>query len=215
MSWTTRKSSFLNVFFGVVKVWLAEEGVLAGDVHRLDAARVDGRHHVGDYQAGVRGQRPAAPGVAELGERGFAQDLVSRESVGQAASVAASLDVVLAPERRYAGAGTTELACQEGEIQEAVGVCGAHGVLSDPHSPYEAGAAEGRASVGPGGLFDLICRDAGYLLGVVKVVFLDRLPPLVVVFGAVADELGVGQILVNYDLGHGVEQRDISSGSGP
>ena len=66
---------------------------------------------VGDYQAGVLWQRPAAPGVAELGERGLAQYLVSGESVGQTARVAASLYVVLASEGRYAGAGATELAC--------------------------------------------------------------------------------------------------------
>ena len=99
------KFELLERLLGVVEVGLAEERVLPGDVHRLHAAFVYGRHHVGDDQTGIGRERLAAPGRLELGQGLFSDGLVAGEGVGQAAGVAAALHVVLAPERGDAGAG--------------------------------------------------------------------------------------------------------------
>ena len=84
-------------------------------------------------------------------------------------------------------------------------------VMPIPHIRHEP--LNGGLGVDSGGFGYLVGRNAGYLLGVVEVVLLDGVPPIVVFLGAVTHEIGVGEALFDYDLGHGVEEGDVCAGT--
>ena len=82
-------------------------------------------------------------------------------------------------------------------------------MLRNAHSPHEAGTAERRIGIDPGRLGYILGRNAGDLLDGLEVVLIDDLPPLVELLGAVADEFGVSQSLVENDLRHTVVERHV------
>ena len=145
---------------GVVEVGLREERVLADDVHRADPPVEPGLDHVGHREPRL-GRRPDAPGPLEQGQRLGRVGLVAGQIGRDAARVAAALDVVLAAERRDAGAGPAELPGHEREVQERVGVVDAVHVLRDPHPPDQARAPPRRARVPARGARDVGGGHAG------------------------------------------------------
>ena len=107
------------------------------------------------------------------------------------------------------------MAGEQREVQQAVGVRSAVGVLRDAHAPDEAGAAERRPGVHSGGARDVLRGDARYLLRIGRIVPVHDLPPLVEALGTRADELLVQQSLVEDDLGDGVQEGDVRTRAGP
>ena len=149
------------------------------------------------------------------------QALVSRQRVGHASGVAAPLHVVLAPERRDAGTGKTQLTRNQRQIEQRVNVGGAVGVLGEAHSPYQTRAAmtgigapvsrDWRTRRHARAGANIVCRHAGYRRYPFGSVLVDDSPPLVVAFGTLTDESIVGQAFGDYDVRHGIEQGHVRS----
>ena len=88
---------------GAIEVGFTEQGILAGDIHGANSVvPFHGFHHLGyDQTGGVGNTTGGTPGVAEPHQRIGTQTLVTGQRVGQTAGIAATLDVVLAAQRRY------------------------------------------------------------------------------------------------------------------
>ena len=125
----------LEQFGGLVQVRLAEQGILAGDVHGPDAVVLpNGLDDLGYDQAANAGQWLAAPRLLEAFQDLGAVALVAGQVVGDAAGVAAALDVVLPTQGRHPAAGAAQLARNQGQVQQAVGVGRSVDVLGDAHA---------------------------------------------------------------------------------
>jgi hypothetical protein len=79
---------------GMVEIGLGEQRVLAHHVHGADPAVEAALDHLGDHEP-RRGGRPAPPDALEAVEAGRRVVGVARQVGGDAAGIAAALDIVL------------------------------------------------------------------------------------------------------------------------
>ena len=123
-----------------------------------------------------------APRLTEsLPRLGVGHPLVPGEEVGEGADVAGALDVVLAAEWVYAGAGSTDVPGEHGEVRGAEDVVDPGDVLGDAHAEEDrcplGGAVDARSFP------DLLGGDPGYALGVLRRVLLHVFPEGLVALG--------------------------------
>ena len=197
---------------GMMQIGLGEQRILADHVHRPHVAAETRLDHVGHDEARRVG-RPHAPRALELRQRLRAIALVAGKVGRDTARVTAPLDVVLPAQRGDSRAGKSELAGDEREVQQRVRVVNAVDVLGDAHPPHQAGAGERGPGVPARGLGDVPFRHAGDALGLLERERLERLPPGLEPFGARADEVQIGQALVEDHLRHRVEEGHVRARS--
>src|SRR5262247_4849191 len=136
-----------------MKVGLGKQGVLADHVYGADRAVEAALAHFGDHHPGPL-RWPRSPGTLEAAQARRRVVRVAWEIGGNGARVSTALHVVLAAERRDAGAGEAHLAGGEGEVQQRVRVRRPIDVLGDYHAPDEARTRERRPGIPAGGLSD-------------------------------------------------------------
>ena len=118
------------------------------------------------------------------------------------------LHVVLTAQRMQSGARPADVAGDRAHRDQAAAVVGAGGVLGDAHAPVDdAGTGLSR----PGDLADLDV-EAGDLRGQLRRVGLHGLGQLVVVGGAVRDEVAVDQAEADHLVHDPVVERHIGAG---
>ena len=197
---------------GVVQVGLGQQGILADDVHRAGGAGQRALYDLGDDAAGAA-RRPHAPRLLEARQRLRHVVAVAGQVGRDAAGVAAALHVVLAAQRRDAGARAAHLAGDKREIEQGVSVVDAVDVLGDAHAPDQAGTGERGTRVPAGGLHDVAGGHARHPLGVLERVGLQRPTPGMEALRAPADEGVVGEALVEDHPRHRVEERHVGAGA--
>ena len=197
---------------GVVEIGLGQHGVLPHHVHGADGAVEAAFGHLGDDEPGLA-RRPDAPRALEAREARRRVVSIARQIGGDGARVAAALDIVLATQRRDAGAREAHLTGGQREIEQRVRIGRPVRVLGDAHAPDQARAREGRSRVPARRPRDILSRHAGDLFGVLERVGGEGGGPGLEPFGARADEVEPGQPLVEDELGHGVEEGHVRAGA--
>ena len=207
------KVELLQRRLGMVQVRLREQRILPGNIHGPDAALVGLLHHLRDNQPRLRGHRRAPDCL-----KGFhylrRELLVPRQAIGNAAGIAAALDVVLPTQRGHARARLPELSSGQCEVQQGMTGMRPVDMLRHTHAPDKTRSAKGRACVEPRGLPNILHRATGQASRLFDGGAHDDLSPLLEALGTLRNEGSVGEALLQENPRHGVEQSDVGAGIG-
>ena len=199
-------------FQGVLRmreVGLAHHGVFAHDDHSFDLPQERGIDHFGHGQAG-RGVEAGAPfGFKLAANDGVGDRLIGGEDIGQAATIAAALYIILPAQGVQPGAWFPGMTAHQGQVGQRQGVVCAMRALADAHAPIEGGALGG--SVHTRGAANIIGGHATDLLRPFRAAMLQRLNVVFEALGARFDEIGIEELLADDDMRHRLENRHIGA----
>ena len=132
----------------IVGVRVDQAHLFAEDIHRLEAAVVDGVDHQVVIEARLRRQRDI-PRLLELGaNRRIVHLLVAREEIRHRAVIARSLHVVMSAQRICARSRPHVVAGRQQQIRDRRRGVGTHDMLRNAHGPENADAVGLRDHVG-------------------------------------------------------------------
>ena len=195
----------------MVRVGIAEHGVLAHDVQALEFTIGSGMHDFYHGQAHFARQSFSPCFLEFLTHLGVVYFLISREHVRQSTQVASALYVVLTSQRIDTGCIAPDVSREHGKICQSQNVVRTSGVLCDAHAVDDG--ASFCLSKCARCIANLLRRDAGDRFGPLRCAVCHGVADTFKVLGVICDKVLVMQIFLNDDLQHCVDQGHVTAGA--